>query len=372
MFSRIEKHLKERVNDVVFINLQDEKRLEVKGFVLDDSIPLPLPLNEVVNRVKNEDEMKDISIGKIIQGMVYMIGVDGDFRYNETYRDFLKTFDENIIKVVLQQGFDLIESNNKMDALICFKACLYIDKNDLDSLYNYGRCLEEIAKESPDNTAKDFEEEALEVFENLVELHPDFPLSYYHLGFHYANKRLYKKAAITWEKYLELGKDENKEAEIMNSLSEISHKIQFEEGYNLVFDGRPNEALDKLLPLEEKYPEWWNLQFFVGLAYRQLQNFEEGLKHFEKAYRVKPSQTEILNEMGLCNISLGKNNDAIKYFKKALDIKPNDAEMLCNLGIAYIQNDELELAKEHINKSLEVNPHDEITKAWLKKVDSML
>ncbi len=372
MFARIEKHLKERVNDVVFINLKDEKSLDVKGYIIDDSIPLPLPLNEVVNRVKNEAEIKDISIAKVIQGMVYIIGVDSDFKYNKTYREFLKVFDENIIKVVLQQGFDLIEANNKIDALICFKACLYIDRNDLDALYNYGRCLEEIAKEWTSDTVKDFEEEAREVFEELVESYPDFPLSYYHLGFYYANKRLYKKASITWEKYLDLSIDKNKEAEIMNSLSEISHKIQFEEGYNLVLDGRANEALDKLLPLEKKYPEWWNLQFFVGLAYRQLQNFEEGLKHFDKAYIIKPSQADILNEMGLCNISLGKNDEAIKYFKKALNIKENDAEILCNLGIAYMQNDELELAQEHINRSLKANPKDEITKAWLKKINSML
>lgn len=372
MFSRIEKHLKERVNDVVFINLKGKKRLEVKGFILDDSIPLPIPLNEVVNRVKDENEMKDISIAKVIQGMVYIIGVDSEFKYNKIYKEFLTTFDENIISVVLKQGFDLIEANNKIDALICFKACLYINENDLDSLYNYARCLEEIAKEWSDEVAKDFDAESIEAFEDIVERYPDFSLSYYHLGFHYANKGLYKKSAITWEKYLDLAKDENKEAEVLNSLSEISHKVQYEEGYNLVLEGRLNEALDKLLPLEEKYPEWWNLQFFVGLAYRHLQNFEDGLKHFEKAYRMRPSQVEILNEMGLCNISVGKTNEAIKHFNRALNIKDNDAEILCNLGIAYIQNDELELAKEHINKSLEINPEDEITKAWMKKVNSML
>jgi len=371
MFSRIEKHLKERVNDIVFIHLKDNKQLEIKGFIFDDKIPLPIPFKEVVNRVKAESEIEDISILKVVQGMIYIMGIDSGFKYNESYKEFLIKFDENIIKTVLQQGFRLIEAGNKIDALICFKACLYIDENDLDSLYNYARCCEELAIESSDKPIKDLEEEAIDVFERLMELYPDFPLSYYHLGFHYANRKHYKKAQIIWEKFIEKGADENKEIEILNKISEINHKVQYEEGYNLVINGKPSDALNKLLPLEEKYPEWWNLQFFVGLAYRQLMNFEDALKHFEKAYRIKTNQVEILNEIGLCNISLGRNNEAIKYFKRALDINEKDSEILCNLGIAYLQMDQMKLAEEYVEKSLEINPDDEISKAWMSKIKLM-
>lgn len=372
MFSRIEKYLKERVNDIVFIHLKDNKKLEVKGFTFDDKIPLPIPFKEVVDRVKDESEIvEDISILKIIQGMVYIIGIDSGFKYNESYKEFLTRFDENIIKTILQQGFRLIEVGNKSEALICFKACLYINENDLDSLYNYARCCEELALELSDKPIEDFEEEAIDVFETLTELYPDFPLSYYHLGFHYANREHYKKAQITWERFIDKGSDENRKIEILKKISEISHKVQYEEGYNLVFNGKPSEALNKLLPLEEKYPEWWNLQFFVGLAYRQLVNFEDALKHFEKAYRVKPSQVEILNEIGLCNISLGKNDEAIKYFKRALDVNERDSEILCNLGIAYLQTGKFKLAEEYVEKALEINPDDEVAKAWMSKIKLM-
>lgn len=371
MFSRIEKYLKERVNDVVFIHLKDGKSLDVKGFVLDENIPLPIPINEVVDRVKNENDIKDISLLKIIQGMVYIIGIDSGFRYNKTYKKFLLNYDENITKVVLDQGFRLIEAGNKREALICFKSCLYIDKKDLDGMYNYARCCEDLAFELSDNPVKDFEDEAIDIFESIIELYPDFPLSYYHLGFHYANKGQYKKAQIIWETSLEKGVDEDKELEIATKLSEINYKVQYEEGYNLVFSGRPDEALDKLLPLEERYPEWWNLQFFVGLSYRQLMNFEDALKHFKKAYRMKPSQVEILNEIGLCNISLGRSDEAIKFFKKALDIKENDSEILCNLGIAYLQVDEIKLAEEYVAKAIRIDPDDEIAKSWMSKIKSI-
>lgn len=371
MFNRIEKYLKDRVNDVVFIHLKENKHFEVKGYTFDDSIPLPMPFNEVVDRVKDENETNDISILKIIQGMVYIIGIDSGFKYNREYKEFLKAFDKDIVKVILQQAFKSIEAGNKVEALICFKACLYIEENDLDSMYNYARCLEELADEYGDKSIKDFEDEAVEVFENITEIYTDFPLSYYHLGFHYINKQLYKKAEITWEKCLEKGVDENKEHEIINKLAEINYKIQYEEGYNLVLSGRPQEALELLLPIEEKYSDWWNLQFFIGLAYRHLRDYEDALNYFEKAHRIAPSQVDILNEIGLCNISLGRISEAIKFFEMALNIKANHPEILCNLGIAYLQMGEIKKATDYVNKSIEIDPNDEVALAWKKQIESM-
>lgn len=372
MFNPIEKYLKKKLDDIVFINLKDNKKIQIKGTVLDQSIPLPIPINEVVSRVKNTgEEDKDISIFKIIQGMIYILGIDSGFKYNEIYKNFLKSFDENIIKVILQQAFRLIEDNKKIDALICFKSCLYLEPNDIDSLYNYARCCEELSQEFSDEFIKDFEDEAIKCFENLTEIEPNFALPYYHLGFHYLNKKLYKKAQLIWEKSIEKGIDENKEAEVISRIAEISHKIQYEEGYNLVLTGRPNEALDKLLPLGEKYPEWWNLQFFIGLAYRHLSNFPEALKYLKKALIIRPKQVDILNEIGLCYISLRKTNEALEYFNKALSIKRNDPEILCNIGIAYLEAGEVKLASQYVNKSYEINPNDEITKAWKKKIESM-
>ncbi|SHK49907.1 tetratricopeptide repeat protein [Paramaledivibacter caminithermalis] len=371
MFERIEKYLKDKVNDVVFINLKENKKFEVKGFIFDDAIPLPMPLNEVVTKVKDENDTKDISIIKIIQGMVYIMGIDSRFRYNDVYKEFLKTFDKDIINVILKQGFKSIEAGNKIEGLICFKACLYIDDNNLDSLYNYARCAEELANEWGGKYNKDFEDEAIEVFERITETYPDFSLSYYHLGFHYINKKLYKKAEKTWNKCIDIGIDENKEMEIINKLSEIDYKIQYEEGYNLVLSGRPHEALEKLLPLEEKYSDWWNLQFFIGLAHRHLRDFENALNHFEKAHRIVPRQVDVLNEIGLCNISLGRINEAIKSFEEALNIKADHSEILCNLGIAYLEAGNFIKANEYVRKSYEINPHDEITKAWVTKIESM-
>lgn len=372
MFERIENNLKDRVNEVVFIELKKDLELNNCEYRLDKNIPLPLPIDAVVNKVKGLEEINDISIAKIIKGMILIIGIDSGFRHNDTYIDFLTSFDQNIDNYILGQGIELARKDRKMDALIYFKASLYINKENLNSLYNYARCCEEIAKSDEKEIIKEFEDEAFEVFEILTEKHPDFPLSYYHLGFHYANKKQFKKAEITWKTCLEKGIDENKEMEIQQKLLDISNNIQYEEGYTLVLRGEAKEGLEKLLPLEEKYSDWWNLLFFIGLAYRQMQDYEKALKYYEKVLKYKPSQVDALNEIGLCYMSLGQINEAIKHFKRGLNINKNDSEIMCNIAIAYIQIGEYQDAEKYINQSLEINPKDEITLAWQEKLKSLL
>ena len=63
-------------------------------------------------------------------------------------------------------------------------------------------------------------------------------------------------------------------------------KVEYEEGYTLVFQGKFEEGLEKLLPLEEKYGDWWNLLFMIGLAYKNMNEIKERKSwEFMKSYR---------------------------------------------------------------------------------------
>ncbi|RKD27283.1 Tetratricopeptide repeat-containing protein [Caminicella sporogenes DSM 14501] len=373
MFSRIEKYLRKRANEIVFIELKEDKYFKAKNLKLSKDISLPIALQKVISKVNGKEENDKFSLFDIIQGMIFMLGIDKDFKYNKDYKEFLLNFDENIKFKILEQGFKYAQNDKKLDALICFKASLYIDKEDINALYNYARVCEELAFDTEDNNDLnyDFYDEALEVFEVIIEKYPDFSLAYYHLGFHYMNRKQYKKAELIWKTCIEKGIDEEKEMEILNKLSENNYKIQYEEGYSLVLNGRPLEALDKLLPLAEKYPEWWNLLFFVGLAYRHLKEYEKALSYFKRAHNLKPSQVDILNEMGLCYMSLGKIDDSIRYFKRAVNLKNDLPDILCNLGSAYIEKGDYEKAREYIMKSYKINPQDEITIAWMKELEKI-
>ncbi len=369
MFLKIEKHLKDRLKDIVFVELKEDAELKISNCIIDSNTPLPILLEDIVDKVKGND-VDDFKLKQIIQGMVFIIGIDKDFKYNKEYKNFLENVDDNIVNNIINQGIIYLDNKQKIDGLICFKAALYLDNNDLNGLYNYARCCEEISIDSEeDSINKDFEDEAKEIFEKITEEYPKFSLAYYHLGFHYANMKLFKKAEVTWERALENGIDDNRRMEILNRLTDLKDNLQYEEGYTLILNNKAEQGLTKLKPLEEKYSDWWNLLFFIGLAHRNLNDFINAIEYFKRVIRLKSGQVDSYNEIGLCYISLGDTENAIKYFNKALKIKGEDPELFCNMGIAYLNRGDIEKAEIFIRKAYELDPEDQVTRAWIQRLE---
>ena len=120
----------------------------------------------------------------------------------------------------------------------------------------------------------------------------NFALAYYHLGYHYYNQSQYIKAKVIWEEAIKLGLDEDIMAEVQENIGKMDYKVQYEEGYTLVFQGKFEEGLDKLLPLEEQYGDWWNLLFIIGIAYKNMGEMDRAIHYFDKILIIKPNQVD--------------------------------------------------------------------------------
>ena len=210
--------------------------------------------------------------------------------------------------------------------------------------------------------------EALNKLEMVIDLDPEFALGYYHLGYHYYNQGQYVKSKVIWEEALKLGLDEDTTSEVQENIGKMDFKVQYEEGYNLVFQGRNEEGLEKLLPLEEDHSDWWNLLFMIGLAYKNMNEIETAKRYFEKILVIKPHQVDTMVELGLCEASTFNMEKAIEHFETAAKIK-EDPEILCNLGMAYLNNGDLDDAVYYIERAYELDPQDEITIACLRELD---
>ena len=165
-----------------------------------------------------------------------------------------------------------------------------MSNDDINGLYHYAIVCQEVAKkyqkDNDDKAMNDFLLEALNKLEMVIDLDPEFALGYYHLGYHYYNQGQYVKSKVIWEEALKLGLDEDTTSEVQENIGKMDFKVQYEEGYNLVFQGRNEEGLEKLLPLEEDHSDWWNLLFMIGLAYKNMNEIKERKSwEFMKSYR---------------------------------------------------------------------------------------
>ncbi|OPJ55165.1 tetratricopeptide repeat protein [Alkalithermobacter paradoxus] len=368
---RIDKYLLKKTQDLSFITIKSDADINLKGYKIpEDGIDVPILNDELIKNIKNKSE--PLTLAAIARGMIYIIGIDKDFKYNEEYKKFLYSFDEKIEDYIGYMGIKKSQDKELTEGLIYFKSLITLNPRNVNALYNYAVICQDIAKryEKTKQTEiiEDYLLEALEKLELIIDIDEEFALAYYQLGYHYHNQKQYLKAKLTWEEGIKRGLDDDKCSEIKEQINKIQYKVDYEEGYNLVLQGQPEKGLEKLLPLVQDYSDWWNLLFFIGLAYRQLGNINEAMEYFEKILILNPNQGDTVAEIALCNGILGNYEKSIENYKKAIDIIGEDPELLCNLGMTYLQTRDLEKASEYINKAYDINPNDEITVACLNEL----
>lgn len=374
MFTRLDELFRSKLDEVVFIELKPEADAKINNMKLDNNIPLPIMFADVMNKVDGASA-SDITAGNLIRGMAFIIAVDEEFPHKKYYQDILLEIDEKIGLYLLRHAFNLANEEKRVDALIYFKASLLFIDEEIDVLCNYGRCCVELSQESEEKeneeNGKLFELEAKEVFETVATKYPYHPYAFYQLGFIYSNEDEYKKSEEAWLTAIKNEIGENEKLEIIRNLHNLHAKIKFEEGYKLVLSERPTEGLEILLALEPEYLDWWNLMFFIGLAYRMNNEYDLALKYFSKVMELNTGHVPTYNEIGLCYMTMGRFEEAIKAFKEALKMDRDNSEILCNLGIVYIQLNELDEAESFFMKSFKKDPGDEVTASWIKKLNEL-
>lgn len=367
MFERSRMLLKRRADEVVFIELKEGKTLEFGEVTLDDQVPLPIRVDRIVDKVKGVVEA-DFTADNLIEGMCWTLGFDPEFAHGPSYIKFLATMLPGLLVLMEEKVQKLEEEEKWMDAMIYLHACAQIAPEEPQIAYNLARCALRQAERFAENSLeeKQLEDDVFDLLSASLERFPDFAPLYYLMGFQLVNQKSYKGAQSAWNHAIALGVDENMRDEMIRQMDDLWSRIQYEEGYMLVLEGFADEGLVKLLPLEAYHDDWWNLLFFIGLAYRQKEQYDEALDYFKRAQRLNTGSPEIHNEIGLCLMSLGRYAEAETIYREVLKMHPESPDLLCNLGIVMLHLGDLEQARQFMDRAYTLNPEDEVTAAWLR------
>ena len=375
---KIDKYLLKKTEELAFITVKKDGDFHLDGYEIPkDGLNVPIKNEVLVKGIKEKTAQDGLNSMSIADAMIYIIGIDPEFRYNDEYKKFLNALEKKVnFDVRAYSGYmsrKYFELGEYTDSLIYIKALVTLYPEDIEGLYNYAIVCQEVATSyQKDGDAKgmnDFLLEAGEKLEKIINMDESFALAYYHLGYHYYNQSQYIKAKVIWEEAMKLGLDEDIIAEIQENIGKMDYKVQYEEGYTLVFQGKFEEGLDKLLPLEEQYGEWWNLLFIIGIAYKNLGEMDKAMLYFEKILIIKPKQVDTLVELALCEASSFNMERAIELLEQAAKIK-EDPEILCNLGMAYLNIGDIDDAIYYIERAYELNPEDEITISCMRELDN--
>lgn len=375
---KIDKYLLKKTEELAFITVKKEGEFHLDGYEIPkEGLNVPIKNEVLVKGIKEKTAQDGLNSISIADAMIYIIGIDPEFRYNDEYKKFLTALEKKVnFNVRSYSGYmsrKYFELGETTDSLIYIKALVTLYPDDIEGLYNYAIVCQEVATSyQKDGDAKGmnaFLLEAGEKLEKIINMDENFALAYYHLGYHYYNQSQYIKAKVIWEEAIKHGLDEDIIAEIQENIGKMDYKVQYEEGYSLVFQGKFEEGLDKLLPLEEQYGDWWNLLFIIGIAYKNMGEMDRAIHYFDKILIIKPNQVDTLVELALCEASSFNMERAVELLEQAAKIK-EDPEILCNLGMAYLNTGNIDDAIYYIERAYELNPEDEITIACMRELDN--
>lgn len=368
-------YIKKRTEDLTFVQLSSQAIKVDKYTIPDEGLYVPLLTVDLADKIKTKREDEVITAKGIVDGMIYLLGVDPNFIYNEEYIKFLYAVNPGIEEYINYEAIKLADKGKHIEGIIYLKALLLLNNENKNYLFNYALALIKYASENlniKSKTCKDFMEEATIYLEKVLDIDEDYSLAYYHLGFlHYESKQ-FSKAKLYWERYLRLDNKSEFSKIIKQMLLDVEDKAKYERGYEAVLAGRADEGLALLLDLEEKYKNWWNLLFFIGLAYRQLLEYKNAIIYFEKVIELEKDQLDTLVELGLSYGSIRDFNKSIQYFAKALEVGGENNEILCNLAMVYMEMGDYNKAREYLNQSLHLDADDEITKACNERLNDLM
>lgn len=348
----VEELFKERVNGVSFLELKTRD---------DMDFPLPVITDKLVEEINKGGFEEEIDMVHVVEGMIYVLGTDKDFKYFQEYIEFLRKYSDNVEEYILYGGLKLYEAGNIIDAGIYFRGLLKLNENNHKARFNYGLVIEEIAKKRVEED-KDSDElilKAINELEYIIEKDETFSLAYYKLGYYYMYFQQFIKAKLTWEKFLNMDGDDSVKQEVREQIDVIDGEVNYEMGFTYFSYNEFSRALDSFLKLFPKQKDNWNINYMVALCYKGIEEYDTAIEYLNYAISLNDEEPDLYNELGVVYFLKGEIIKAIDTLSNGIDKIDWDYKLYFNRGLGFVQLGEYRRALEDINISYNLNPSDE-------------
>jgi len=358
--ARIGKYLEKYLEGFLFDEFKEEyilrQRLDLDFM---RGVPIPfrkLPVEQDLSRLNiNYMKQDGFVIKELCINMAWILGISPEFPFRNAYIAYIVLFyKEKTLDFLMGLAEKSAELKEYDASSVFYRAALCINAENLAAMFGYAIVCKQIYLSNDDGIRiGDYKAEAFDFFELTTVIHPEFADGYYHLGYAYLNLGLYRKAYLTWKRFLELIVqsdslyDDNESAldpgarieqgnsdlpdnkvkreEIKERLSQLSVPIEIEKGYNSVMAGRLDEGISVLEPhLKGRYVNWWPLYYYLGIAYKAKGESDKSEKMFKKVLDINPSHIESMEELAEFYKAAGSDVLYEKYYRKAELIRTRD------------------------------------------------
>ena len=147
---KIDKYLLRKTEELAFITVKKNGEFNLEGYEIPkEGLNVPIKNEVLVKGIKDKTAQDGINSMSIADAMIYIIGIDSEFKYNEEYKKFLFALEKKVnFNVRSYAGYmsrKYFEMGESTDSLIYIKALVTLYPDDLEGLYNYAIVCQEVA-----------------------------------------------------------------------------------------------------------------------------------------------------------------------------------------------------------------------------------
>ncbi len=194
-------------------------------------------------------------------------------------------------------------------------------------------------------------ENAIESYEKVVEIQPDFSQAWNGLGKTFYEIKRYKEASEAYNSAIKL-ENNNKQAWKGRGFS-LYKLSKYEDAIS---------SFNKAITLDEKQPKVWNA---LGEAFSKINRHSQAIHAYERAINLNHKFDTAWNNKGKALHKQHRYKDAVEAYKQATGLKIDYVEAWYNLGNAQSRLKEHKKAFEAYDKAVQYQPN--YSQAWLAK-----
>lgn len=226
-------------------------------------------------------------------------------------------------------------------------------------MFTLGNAMENLNISALDEAEKkEFAVEIMRLYESILKIDEKFSLAHYKLGYIYKNFRQYKKAQLSFEKYLNLSDNDLRKQEVREVLNFMEADVLFEEAMLKIDANDFESALDYLLKIEPRRRN--DLTYYnMSVSYMNLGDLESAKEAIDSAIQIS-DEAIYQNQLAMIAERDGDSESALKILKKAMDSFGDDYILNYNFATIQFNLGNIDAAIENFEKAYELKPSDEL------------
>lgn len=342
--------LRERLDDISFLELKENKSMKIGEREFFGYLPLPLKSQNLFNIVR--ENINDIPIDYFLEGFIYVLALDKSHDYVDQYIEILEAYYKELEGYLMKKSLELFDKEEYQEAILYIEALINLGIKDEKVLFTLGNILENI--DITDLSQEDRNKyivDIMNIYEQILNINDGFSLAYYKLAHIYKDFGQYQKAKLALERFIKLDNNDFRIHEARNILVEIEPFYILEMAIIDIESNNLQEALNKIYSIgEENYTSLH--YYYLGLVLMNLGEVEDAFDYTEKAISIEDSLI-YRNQLALLFHAMGNVNEAKDELERSIEEFGDNYHLNLNLGTIYYNENNMEKALEQFNKAYE-------------------